>query len=205
MAIGIQAVFVSIAVVFGGAWTYLTFGLLEDVVSLNLTIVAEQIPGPSDSRPVVLVKVTIKHNGSQYVNMDLSQTPLLIQKISIHDSGAPIAEKTWWPLTYGFHRDFPDKSIRAISQGVQARSVKNLVFLQELDAPGIYFVSFQVPVGETHRSDLRDSGISQKEERARLQKVSERLGGEYTGLSIWQVKSYFIIVDPAQLASRQDH
>lgn len=189
---GIQSLVVSIALAIGGIWTIYTFGLLEDVESVNLVIEAQQIAVPLGNRPAVLVIVTAENNGSRSVTLDLSQEPLLIQKLVTHESGKLVATKTWKPRSYSGFTEKPDVHGFYSGQGVPARSTKKISFYQELEAPGLYFVTFRAPIGDSSKQDR-----SFNDKQAAL-----RLGVESRG-DEWAISTYFSVVEPDRLAAQQ--
>lgn len=195
MAGAIQSFIVSIAIVIGGGWGLYKFTILEDVVSLDIQIKASQIVDPTSSRPVVLVVVKVKNNGSRHIRLDLSKNPLLIQRVHILDSGELVAKNTWKPLFYSKLMDNYDDYTFIQSQGVAPKSIKAITFLQELDVPGTYFINFQSPIQQHHEDKLLDS-ISEQQARAK------RLDAEYSG-SAWSATSYISIIDPVVYAAQQ--
>ena len=194
-AAGIQSLVVSVAVLVGGGWTAYTFGFLQDTVSLDLRIEAEQFGRGPDQDTSLLVKVVAKNNGTRYVELDLSQQPLIVQKVVAHESGKLLATSKWTPMYYSELLDNPGTFAIYRTQGVEPGATKVISSLQRLDGPGIYFMRFQVPVSRYHLGKINDPGVNNPDIAARL--------GTTLGEDAWVASAYFEVVPREQIAAQQ--
>lgn len=184
---GIQSLFLSLAIAIGGAWAAYRFALLEDVVSLDIAIEAQQITSPHSESPTLLVEVSISNKGSRHITLDLKHDPLLIQRITRHDTKELIAARSWRPQVY-WDLDDDQRFYRSLTtQSAQPGTTKIISFVQELDGPGLYFIRFSVPANNSISSDMIGPFYNPVPQQTLL------------SINSWSSTTYITVGEPGQL------
>ena len=196
VAAGIQSLVLSAAVVVGGAWSYYLFEVLsqrnraqaelEDLrkISLDLSIDASQTGKVSVGRRGLIIHVKAKNNGARYINLDLTQKPLIVSRVLAKKDGQLYAAETFSPESYRvLANDWTDLTYWL---GVPPGATKEVSYYVEITEPGIYMVSFRSPVPKELEEEFRRREGSTKDFAER---AAGNLGARYTG-SYWATTTF---------------
>lgn len=187
---GIQAALVSAAIVVGGLWTALTFGMLGEARRARLEVAeleqklreqavivtdidASQITVPHDTRRFIRAVLNIHNQGVR--NTIITLPPLHVLRatqIVIDRHGIPSAG----PKSYGIFIDPTDQSlVRRGNLLVRAGGTEHVSVIILAEHPGLYLLTFA-------------SDVSPKENAvAKHEDASE--GGEY----FWWAEKYIVV------------
>lgn len=166
-AAAIQSVVVCFSILFSGAWAIMRFHLLEDVVSLDLTIDTQRMSAPGGG-DAALITVSVGNKGSRDVFFDLTRKPLFVQKLRLDEDGVVVADRHWrldhpYSLPHG-GEGFTITGRQKFAPG----SSRKLVFYSPLDGPGVYLATFRAPLdggveGEVAGRDSQPNAVGRSE------------------------------------------
>lgn len=177
IALGIQSIILSLAVIVGGIWTLYTFNTLNQIESskneleqrkrqlnkipVNFEIKTIQLEKNSLDKKGLIVQVVITNNSEFTVFIELNKNPLAISKIKKNENFLE-SEKTYYPK---FYLEVNKQSkITGFKKGVNPNSIQIVEFYEEIEEKGLYFISFRSKVDRTVMQILDESKIGVSEE-----------------------------------------
>jgi len=183
-AAALQSLVIAFAVVVGGIWALYRFKVLEDVVSLQLSLDARQLSRTPDDPLALVITLTAQNNGTRPIMLDLSTSPLILQRIS-RTGDKYIAVQTWNVDSISRYQSGDRPAEESVGWMLNAKSTKTLTFYQEVDAPGTYFATFSAPVAAEL---LHKVGDTQTTAAA----IAAHRNGRYVA-DFWGAETYVIV------------
>ncbi len=170
LASGFQSIVLATAVLVGGLWTLVTFNLLslreqaksqleklnnelKAPAALDIQINGSSVAIPGQSGWYLLSTVLVKNVSNKTATLDFTQQePFLVFPVSFGADGQPSFEIEKVKKFRVIGGGNPDSSPPEYT--VRAGTTETFVFATAIDKPGLYLLSFSVPVPSSDREAL---------------------------------------------------
>jgi hypothetical protein len=155
---GIQSIIVAAAVIVGGFWTAVTFGLVDWAnqrrlaeYGLSMSIAAEQEPSMSGREYPIVARVRITNRAAKPRNVDFSGAPMRVQRVAISEGISTVLDHDL-PL-----RQQPN--VHADSRVIRSDETVEYPYLVSVPEKGIYLVSLNLKLSdEEYAVHLKSGG-----------------------------------------------
>jgi len=133
-------------------------GLLGGL-TVNLQATAHRIPGRADFVIIAIADIT-NRTESHVFRIDWTEAPLHVWMTNLDDAqGRPTAEPTSKPTYKGdtafFVRRTSDPNSKAMPLRIRPGATESLSFAVGVSAPGIYLVTFRIPLEPKYLEDVK--------------------------------------------------
>lgn len=152
IAAGVQSFAIATAVVIGGLWTVYVFWL-QCRPAVGIDIRARQLTIPAESRPHVLVSVTITNKGARASRIVWGREPITLARVAVPVQGSTLLEFVT-RASIAFISDAGDQKVER-STGIRPGDSKQYEVVVSVDTPGLYQATFMAEAAREHISARR--------------------------------------------------